>query len=153
MRVLPRALEAGLVVAVAWLAACGGDGSPKLTVPLARAPYMGVSCDGRANWIGCDRVGLYVYLDRHVARVRASIEGRAVRMRPARGGLDARNNWEGFLRPAGLIAGPLKVEPDRGRYYWFGKTPVSGRVRVTVYDADGDSATETLRVQLGAGYG
>jgi hypothetical protein len=166
MGVLLRSLGGMLVVTTsAWLGACGGDESSKLTelskltesskltVPLARAPYLGVSCDGRPNWIGCDRVGLYVYLDRQVARLTASIEGRKVPMHSARGGPDARYNWEGFLRPAGLIDGPLKVKPDRGRYYWFGNTPVSGRVRLTVFDGDRESATRTLRVPLAAGYG
>ncbi|HEY1274352.1 MAG TPA: hypothetical protein VGF25_05560 [Thermoleophilaceae bacterium] len=153
MRVLLRSLEGVLIVTTsAWLAACGGNGPSKLTVPLARAPYMGVSCDGRPNWIGCDRVGLYVYLARRVDRLRASIEGREVPMHPAGGGPDARYNWQGFLQPAGLIEGPPKVKPERGRY-WFGKTPVSGRVRLTVYDAEGDSATRTLRLPLAAGYG
>jgi hypothetical protein len=130
-----------------------GDGPSKPAVPLARLPYMGVSCDGRPNWIGCDRVGLYVYLDRHVARLSASIEGREVPMHPAHGGLDARYNWEGFLRPAGLIDGPLNVRPERGRYYWFGKTPVSGRVRLTIYSGNGASATRTLQLPLAPGYG
>src|SRR5687768_8551495 len=96
--VVPRAL-ASLLAAVTASAtiACGSaedaqrgrgaDGvqARELTVPLARAPYMGVSCDGRPNWIGCDRVGLYVYLTRDVARLTASIEGRGVPMRRARG--------------------------------------------------------------------
>src|SRR5687767_14960706 len=97
--VVPRAL-ASLLVAVTASGppiACGsaedaqrgrgGDGvqAPELAVPLARAPYMGVSCDGRPNWIGCDRVGLYVYLTHEVARLTASIEGRGVPMRRARG--------------------------------------------------------------------
>jgi hypothetical protein len=52
-----------------------------------------------------------------------------------------------------LIDGPLKVKPDRGRYHWFGKTPVSGRVRLTVFNGDGESGTKTLRLSLAAGYG
>jgi hypothetical protein len=81
-----RALEALLIVTVsAWLAACAGDRSSQLTVPLARDPYPGVSCHGRSNWIGCDRVVLYVYLNRRVAHLRASIEGREVPMQPAGG--------------------------------------------------------------------
>jgi hypothetical protein len=127
--------------------------SAKLTVPLARAPYMAVSCDGRPNWIGCDRVGLYVYLNRPVARLEASIEGRELPMRSGPGGADSRNNWEGFLRPAGLIDGPLKVRPDRGRLYWFGKTPVFARVRLTIFSADGESATRVMKLPLAAGYG
>ena len=74
-------------------------------------------------------------------------------MRRARGGPDARNNWEGFLRPAGLIDGALRVTPDRGRLYWFARTPVSGRVRITVFDRSGRSATRTLHLRLAAGYG
>jgi hypothetical protein len=150
-----RALGGMLVVVTTstLLAACDSDESPDLTLPLARAPYMGVTCDGRPNWIGCDRVGLFVYLDRHVARLTATIEGRRVPMRRVRGGEGSGHDWEGFLRPAGLIDGPLKVRPDRGRYYWFGKTPVSGRVRLTVFDGDHESSTRTLHLPLAAGYG
>jgi hypothetical protein len=165
--VAPRALGSILVAVAASASpiACGGaedaqrgrsaigDQSPELTVPLARAPYVGVSCDGRPNWIGCDRVGLYVYLTHAIARLTASIEGRAVRMRPADGGEDARHDWEGFLKRAGLIDGPLKVRPDRGRYHWFGRRPVYGQVRLTAFDDEGKSATRTLRLRLAAGYG
>jgi hypothetical protein len=165
--VVPRAVGSIVLVVTASvsLIACGsaedaqrgisavGDQSPELTVPLARAPYMGVSCDGRPSWIGCDRVGLYVYLTHDVARLTASIEGRGVRMRPAGGGEDARHDWEGFLKPAGLIDGPLKVRPDRGRYHWFGRRPVYGRVRLTAFDDEGKSATRRLRLRLAAGYG
>jgi hypothetical protein len=133
----------------------GGDGGqlPELTVPLARAPYMGVSCDGRPSWIGCDRVGLYVYLTHDVARLTASIEGTGVPMQRARGGVDARHNWEGFLKPAGLIDGPLRIRPDRGRYHWYGRRPVYGRVRLTAFDDEGRSVTTRLRLRLAAGYG
>jgi hypothetical protein len=74
-------------------------------------------------------------------------------MRPAGGGEDARDDWEGFLKPAGLIDGPLKVRPDRGRYHWFGRRPVYGRVRLTAFDDEGKSATRRLRLRLAAGYG
>jgi hypothetical protein len=148
-----KALLLLATTAAACLAGCGGADPAKPTVPLARTPYMGVSCDGRSNWIGCDRVGLYVWLRRHVPDLKASIAGRRVPMRRARSGPDSRNNWEGFLRPAGLIDGPLKVTPDRGRLYWFGRTPVSGRGRITVLDRNGRAATRTLRLRLAAGYG
>jgi hypothetical protein len=148
-----KALLLLATTAAACLAGCGGDEPAKPSVPLARTPYMGVSCDGRSNWIGCDRVGLYVWLRRHVPALEASIAGRAVPMRRAQSGPDARNNWEGFLRPAGMIDGPLKVTPDRGRLYWFGRTPVSARVRITVFDRNGRSARRTLRLGLAAGYG
>jgi hypothetical protein len=165
--VAPRALGSILVAVAASASpiACGGaedaqrgrsaigDQSPELTVPLARAPYVGVSCDGRPNWIGCDRVGLYVYLTHDVARLTASIEGTGVPMRRARGGVDARHNWEGFLKPAGLIDGPLRIRPDRGRYHWYGRRPVYGRVRLTAFDDEGRSVTTRLRLRLAAGYG
>jgi hypothetical protein len=151
LRVLGTAF--GAMAASGFVAACDGDDPPDRTVPLARAPYMGVTCPGRPNWIGCDRVGLFVYLDREVSRLTASIEGRGVAMRPVRGGPDSGHDWEGFLRPAGLIDGALEVRPDRGRYYWYGRNRVSGRVRVTVFDDDGESATRTLELPLAAGYG
>jgi hypothetical protein len=153
--VRPRALLGALAVlaTATSLAACGGDEAAGPRIQLARSPYMGVTCAGRPNWIGCDRVGLFVWLKRDVARLHASIEGRRVSMRRVHSGEPSEQSWEGFLQPAGLIDGPLKVHPDRGRYYWLGKTPMSGRVKLTVYDDEGDSATRTLRISLAAGYG
>lgn len=116
----------GALVTVFWLGACGGDEPPKQTLELARAPYLGVSCPGRPNWIGCDRVGLFIWLKRDVTGLTASIDGRRLPMRMVRGGQPSQQTWEGFLRPAGLINGPLKVRPDRGRNYWLGERPVFG---------------------------
>src|SRR4051812_33605397 len=120
----PRAVIGAAVglATVGPLAACGGNESPGPAVELARAPFMGVTCDGRPSWIGCDRVGLFVWLKSDVTRLHASIEGRRVAMRRHRGGEPSVQSWEGFLQPAGLIDGPLKVRPDRGRYYWQGGT-------------------------------
>jgi hypothetical protein len=58
------------------------------------------------------------------------------------------SHWEGFLRPAGLIDGPLKVRPDKGRYYWIGKHPVYARVTVSA-----GGRARTVRVPVWAGWG
>jgi hypothetical protein len=61
--------------------------------------------------------------------------------------------YEGYLVPAGLIDGPLRVRPDRGRYHWTGRHPVSTKVRLVARYRSGKSARTTLRVGLAAGWG
>jgi hypothetical protein len=61
--------------------------------------------------------------------------------------------FAGFLQPAGMLSGPLKVRPDRGRYWWAGAHPTSARVRIVVSYPDGRSASVTTTVLLRAGWG
>lgn len=131
-----------------------------VTLAVAQAS-MGVSCPQPSS-IRCDRVGLAVWLPRASTRVEASIAGRPVRMRRGRDWNDARFGkrryrrvafYEGFLRPAGLLDGPLRVRPDGGRYHWTGRHPVTARVRLTAHYRRGGPARRTLRVPLWAGWG
>jgi hypothetical protein len=144
--------------------------APAAHLALARSPYIGVSCR-TPNSIACDRVGLAVWLKRPAARLTASINGRTVAMRVPCG--SARYNaescsrycrhvardepcgtlFEGFLRPAGLLSGSLRVQPDRGRYYWIGKHEAVGTVRILATYRDGKTATITKRVRVNAGWG
>ncbi|MEA2364182.1 MAG: hypothetical protein QOD71_3327 [Thermoleophilaceae bacterium] len=122
---------------------------------------MGVACPQPSS-IRCDRVGLAVWLPKRAGRLEASIAGRALTLR-WRASVDAAaygitkygrvDYYEGFLQPAGLIDGPLRVRPERGRYHWTGRHPVSARVRLVAHYAEGRSAHRTLSVGLAAGWG
>jgi hypothetical protein len=140
---------------VAVLSGCGSTAPQGLS--LRRPPYLGVACPG-ANSIACDRVGLAVWLVKPASRVTASVAGLPVPMRippgfrptpylGPRGGY-----WEGFLQPAGLRDGALRVRPDAGRLTWYGRPPLSASVRITAHYRDG-SATTIVRAQLRPGWG
>jgi hypothetical protein len=149
------------------LAATAGDGSapkrPAIAPPtpaaaeavpsralLPREPYLGVSCR-RPNSIACDRVGLAVWLRSPARAVEAEIDGRRV-------ALDDRESsapptmFAGFLQPAGLSDGELRVRPDAGPGRWIGRRPVSARVRLWVTGEHG-TMTTSLVVGLHAGWG
>lgn len=132
------------------------DASTRLTARgqrfLRRAPFLGVACS-KANSIACDRVGLAVWLKRSAAQVTATINGRPLRLHA--GGLGGRGPtyWEGYLQPAGMLRGPLKVTPDRGRYFWQGRHPKDARVVIAIYRPDSSTDRASLSVPLRAGWG
>jgi hypothetical protein len=143
-----------MLVAVA-LAGCGSANRNEGQRPLElrRGPFMGVACP-KAYSIACDRVGLALWLTKPANAVTASIGGRAVKMHsPGEFVTRKGNGWEGYLRPAGLKDGPLKVEPDAGPDRWVGRKPVFARVLVTAYYDDGSAARRTVRVSLAPGWG
>jgi hypothetical protein len=114
-----------------------------------QAPQVGVACP-TASSIACDRVGLAVWLERPAVRVVATIEGQRVRLHPprAQGG-----RWEGFLQPAGLIDGPLRVIPDRDRSFWQGTHPRDAHLTTVITRAAGRIDRASLAVPLRAGWG
>ena len=116
---------------------------------LSRAPYVGVSCR-RANSIACNRVGVAVWLKRPAVGVTATIEGRRLRLRPPR---SREGWWEGFLQPAGMLDGALRVTPDRGRYYWQGTHPRDVHVVVAITRAIADTDRTSVTVSLRPGWG
>jgi len=142
---------------------------PTARLALKREPYIGVSCR-RPNSIACDRVGLAIWLHRPAARVTATINGRTVALGLPCGSAKYHETcssycrevghdqpcgtyFEGSLRPAGLLDGPLKVKPDRGRYHWIGEHETVGVVRVTAAYRNGKTATITKRVPVRPGWG
>jgi hypothetical protein len=129
-------------------AGCGNGGGDRFEV--ARI-YMGVSC-GKPNSIRCDRVGLAVWSRDGFAQVEASIAGRplTLKRKPLREGL---NYYEGFLSPAGLLDGRLRVRPDGGRYHWTGLHPRAATVVLTAGDGRGGIQRVTRRVHLAPGWG
>jgi hypothetical protein len=160
------------VRAIAWtavlvfgLVGCGGDAAQQpvgdassrrsLSRPaalLTRSPYMGVAC-GRANSIACDRVGLAVWLKRPAILVTATIDRRVLLLHAGGFGGRGPSYWEGYLQPAGLLAGPLAVTPDRGRFYWRGGHPQDARVVLAVRGRDDVTKRTSLRLGLHAGWG
>jgi hypothetical protein len=116
---------------------------------LSRAPYVGVSCR-RPNSIACDRVGVAVWVTRPAAGVTATIAGQRLRLRPPR---SREGWWEGFLQPAGMIDGALRVTPDRGRFYWQGTHPRDVHVGIAVTRASPGAQRTSVTVPLHAGWG
>jgi hypothetical protein len=117
-----------------------------------RDPSLGVAC-GRASSIACDRVGLAVWLRQPASSVAATIDGQPLRLHAGGFGGRGPTYWEGYRQPAGLLAGPLKVTPDRGRFYWQGTHPKDARVTIRVRRRDGSTVDASLAVTLRAGWG
>jgi hypothetical protein len=126
-------------------------------VLLARAPYLGVACP-QANSIACDRVGLAVWLRHAAESVTATIQGRALRLDDDEWSGPAlpngrRRMFAGFLQPAGLLDGPLKVKPEARSSRWYGRTPVRAGVRLTIRRSGEHYTRTSLVVPLAAGWG
>jgi len=126
-----------------------GRGAADAARLLARDPDVGVACR-KANSIACDRVGVAVWLKHPAAGVTVTIAGRRLRLRQPR---SREGWWQGYLQPAGLLDGPLRVTPDRGRYYWQGRHPRDVRLAVAVTRASGAGARTSLTVPLRPGWG
>jgi hypothetical protein len=112
---------------------------------------VGVACH-TPNSIACDRVGVAVWLRRPAARVAVTVNGLGVRLRLTSRGSGS-GWWEGFLQPAGLLDGPLRVTPDHGRYYWQGFHPRNVHVVVKITRAVGNVDRASATVPLGPGWG
>jgi hypothetical protein len=126
-----------------------GAGFEQASRLLARAPYVGVSCR-RANSIACDRVGVAVWLKRPADGVTTTIARQSLRLRPPR---SREGWWEGFLQPAGLLHGALRVTPDHGRYYWQGTHPRDVPIVVAIKRASSGTDRTSVTVSLRAGWG
>jgi hypothetical protein len=139
------------------LSACGSHPAPPATNVVApgqllrRPPDLGVACP-RANSLRCDRVGLAVWLEHPAARVSATVDGRPLRLTVAHWSTQ-RPPWLGYLHPAGLLDGALRVTPDSGRYGWQGRHPKRARLVIDVTGRDGSKARTRLSVPLLAGWG
>jgi hypothetical protein len=137
------------------------DGAPARTeVParevLSRSPYLGVSCR-TPNSFACDRVGLAVWLREPAVKVDAEIAGQRLQLDdPEWSGAakeGQRAEFAGFLQPAGLIDGPLRVTADDGPDRWIGRKPVSASVDLRIARQDGTTTTTTVEVGLSPGWG
>jgi hypothetical protein len=142
------------VLAFAAVIVVGGCGSgtpppPPRRLALVRAPDLGVACR-RANSIRCDRVKMAVWLRGPVRSLTATIDGRTFRLHRPR---SREGYWEGTLTHAGLLTPgrELHVTPDRGRYYWAGRHPVTAVVRLRTKGPG--PFVRSIAVALRPGYG
>jgi hypothetical protein len=123
---------------------------------LARDPYLGVAC-GRPNRFACDRVGLAVWLRTPAVGVTATVDGRRMVLDdrqwsgPVRGG--RRRMLAGFLHPAGLLSGPLKIRADDAAGRWTGRHPVEAGVGLLIERSPSHYVRTSLRVSLAPGWG
>ena len=137
-RVVGAVVGVAVLAVVAYLGAGGGAGgapSPgsrparpgtstteAAAVVFAQDPSMGVACHV-PNWMGCDRVGLAVWLRHPAIAVTATIAGARLRLNnpewsgPSHNG--RRTMFAGFLQPAGLTT-RLHVVPEPGTQTWLG---------------------------------
>ena len=118
---------------------------------LRREPYLGVSCP-TANSFACDRVGLALWLRGEPQRVTARVAGRPLRLEQPDRRADG-PPWIGYLQPAGLLGGALRLTPDRGRFHWEGRHPRDARIVIDVTRRDGAKLRTRLTVPLRAGWG
>ncbi len=145
MRVALTALCAGLL-------ACRTQSGVAATAFLRRDPYVGVSCP-QPNSIACDRVGLAVWMRAPAAGVTAEIDGRPLRLHAGGLGGQGPTYWEGYLQPAGPLAGPLKIGPDDGGTWWAGQAPKNARVLLRISRPGGAIDTTRLSVNVSPGWG
>lgn len=115
--------------------------------------YMGVSCQGRGNYVGCDRVCLFALI-RHgdPDYVLATFAGRKARLERIGRKPSA---YETCVRRKGLLHdGPLAVRADEEEH-WFGSPPVSVGLRLrAVFLSQGGYVEHYLpNARLSAGYG
>lgn len=158
---------AGLAIA-AFVAGCSGgdqpsgpgnpDGGQRSALTLDETTdidlkqlYLGVSCVGRGNFVGCDRVCIYALVRKaHPDHLVARFAGHSTRM----AGFGS-NSYEGCLRRDGLLhRGPLAVRAD-ATDHWFGVPAVRVPVRIQAVFPGRSSYLElpARNTRLGAGYG
>jgi hypothetical protein len=160
---LAVAAAIALILAAPWESGPGSVAPAEAALALGRVPghaiagpYVGVDCPHTLNSIACDRLGIAVQLLRPAVALDVTIAGRRVTMHATNfytPHARKRTFWVGFLYPAGLLDGPLKIHPDEGRYYWVGRHPAFATVKITAHYNDGSSATATRRTRIGAGWG
>ena len=134
--------------------------APVPALTLAQPPGMGVACPAAPNSIACDRIGIAVWLPgrRLPSRLVATVGGRSTILRDrtvgcARGRARCDRFFTGYLQHAGLLDGALRVTPDRGRYHWYGRRPITGTLALRATYPDGRVAATTRRVELSPGWG
>jgi hypothetical protein len=115
---------------------------------------MGVAC-GVPNWIGCDRIGLTIWLRRPALAITANIDGRSFQLNnpiwsgPEQRGL--RTRFAGFLRPAGITT-TMGVTAQPGAH-WAGANAPDPFVNLLITEPDQRTIQSTVNVPLMAGWG
>ncbi len=131
------------------LRGCGTTPFRRLARPLL-TPFLGVAC-GKANWAGCDRIGIGVDVSQPASLVLVKVAGRLVTLSPPGPG-DGRL-WLGYLEGEGPAHGQLRVHPGHA-HLWLGTPEVYARTRVITVLAHGQRAVSNpTTVLLHPGFG
>ena len=138
---------------VASVGAAGSAGSgPTRVLQLTRASYAGVRC-AAGNSIACDRISLAVWPAGEPTHLIATIAGHQITLQPPPPDSGA-DYWQGTLENAGLLTpGPLRVIPDRGRFYWAGRHPRPFTLKLSARYRGKPDAQTRVRVMLHPGWG
>jgi hypothetical protein len=91
-----------------------------------------------------------VTLTRAATLVVVTIAGRVVTLSPPSSGSHL---WLGYLYGQGPDHGALRVGSPTGGDYWLGSPEIHATASVTVYYADGNTATAASTVLLHPGFG
>ena len=124
-------------------------------VVFAQDPDLGVACH-IPSWIGCDRVGLAVWLRRPALAVSATIAGSPLRLNdpgwsgPMHNG--RRTMFAGFLQPAGITT-RLHVKPYGKTQTWIGSNQPTPTVWFRIDYGKGKVIVTHEDVGLRAGWG
>ena len=142
---------------------------PPLVAPatvLSRTPYMGVACP-QPNGIGCDRVGLAIWLKRRAVSVNATIAGQPLKLNwfgeERLASNKPRTAFTGYLQPAGLTT-RLHLKPTEGPSIdpvcgcrvgpiWYGGKAPEPTVRLQIEYPNHTRVFTQLQVGLAAGWG
>ena len=119
------------------------------SLPSSALPFLGIACRV-ANSIRCDRIGVGVTLTHPATLVVVRIAGRLVTLSPPSSGSRL---WLGYLYGQGPDHGALRVRSPTGGDYWLGSPEIHAIASVTVYCADGNTATAASTVLLHPGFG
>ena len=120
----------------------------------SQSPYMGVACR-IPSWIGCDRIGLTIWLRRPALAITANIDGRSFQLNnpiwsgPEHAGLHTR--FAGFLQPAGITS-TMGVTTQPGAH-WSGANAPDPFVSLLITEPDQRTIQATVNVPLMAGWG
>ena len=123
----------------------------------AQDPYMGVACH-IPNYIGCDRVGLAVWL-RQPATVTATIAGSPLKLNDqtwswvAHDGRTTVYVYAGFLQPAGLTTRLRVIPESKWTNSWLGSNAPAPLVRFRIDYGHGNVVITHENVYLSAGWG
>jgi hypothetical protein len=121
---------------------------------LSHPPYLGVACP-EPNSIGCDRVGLAVWLERPARAVTATIGDRRFALDDDHWPADSRGDAHiGYLEHAGLKGtGPLGVKIDEPPDRLIRGDAAHPDVTLRITFHDGRSIVTTTSVGLHPGWG
>lgn len=132
-----------------WTRGRAAEQASLLGPALVQDVYLGLSCP-TPNSVGCDRVTIAVTVDRPAREMRVWIAGRPVEMDPP--SENGRSYWEGSLRPAGLVDGPLERQVEKGELRYIGRPALGAEVKIEIETPRHDSAGGATDPEFAATY-